>query len=234
MLLGAFNAQADVDRIARLWVEHNKAELAAKTVTVEQVASARSWAQLNAQLNSASLNNVLGQVYGSGWAYGTNDAAHELGLEIADPWANWHAGNEGAAALVDAPKGLTTLLESRGVTIDGMNNVTMDRLGSALAEALSQGLGIEQTASIVNQVFDNPARAMIVARTETARALVQANIDQYRAENVGSLEWLVGDPCDICAENDGVIVAIGDEFPSGDEYPPAHPNCVCDVAPVNE
>jgi hypothetical protein len=75
---------------------------------------------------------------------------------------------------------------------------------------------------------------MIVARTETARALVQANIDKYRAENVQSLEWLVGDPCDICAENDGVIVAIGDEFPSGDEYPPAHPNCVCDVAPVSE
>jgi len=232
--LGALKAQADVERIARLWVEHNKAELAAKTVTPEQVDSARAWAQLNAHLNSASLSNVLEQVYGSGWAYGTNDAAHELGLEIADPWANWQPGNEAAAALVDAPQGLQTLLEARDVTIKDMNNTTLDRLGSALAESLSQGLGIQETASIVNQVFDNPARAMIVARTETARALVQANIDQYRAENVQSLEWLVGDPCDICAENDGVIVAIGDEFPSGDEYPPAHPNCVCDVAPVSE
>ena len=224
-----------MERVTRLWVEHHKAELSAKTVTPEQVASARAWVQVNVSISSVSLENVLEQVYGSGWAYGTNDAAHELGLSIADPWANWHAGNEGAAALVDPPQGLKTLLESRSVTIQGMNEVTLDKLGSVLAESLSQGFGAEQTANMISGVLDNPARAMVTARTETARALVQANIDQYKAENVSLLEWLGGDACtEICEQNVGVIVAIGDTFPSGDDYPPAHPNCVCDVSPVTE
>ena len=234
LLLGALTAQADPERIARLWVEHHKAELSAKTVTPEQVASARAWANVNISLNSASIENALAEVYGSGWAFGINDAQHDLGMSVADPWANWHAGNEGAAALVDAPNGLQALLDSRGLTIQGMNQVTTDRLGGVLAESLSQGFGAQQTADMISGVLSDPARAMVVARTETARALVEANVDQYKAEGVTSLEWLVGDPCDLCAENDGEVVAMGDTFSSGDEYPPAHPNCVCDVAPVTE
>jgi hypothetical protein len=46
------------------------------------------------------------------------------------------------------------------------------------------------------------------------------------------VEWLVADPCDICEENESVSpIGIGETFPSGDTEPPAHPNCVCDIAP---
>ena len=39
--------------------------------------------------------------------------------------------------------------------------------------------------------------------------------------------WVTGsDPCDDCQENeDAGPIPVGDEFPSGDYAPPAHPNC---------
>ena len=46
------------------------------------------------------------------------------------------------------------------------------------------------------------------------------------------VEWLVADPCDDCQENaDASPIGIDEVFPSGDTEPPAHPNCVCDLAP---
>jgi hypothetical protein len=46
------------------------------------------------------------------------------------------------------------------------------------------------------------------------------------------MQWLVFDPCKICAQNANQIVNIGQQFPSGDQRPPAHPNCRCALAPV--
>jgi len=218
----------DGDSIAKKFIDSHGAAYAKSP----QVDSARAWANLNIKLNDKQLEQVMAQVYGSGWAFGQADAQQELGLLSGDPWANWQPGNEGAAALIDPPNGLQSLLDSRGITVQGISASMLDRIGTQLGASLSQGLGIQQTASMVNGVLNDPARAMVIARTETANALIQSNLEQYRAEGVGALEWLVGDPCDVCAENDGVIVSLGDDFPSGDTEPPAHPNCVCDVAPV--
>lgn len=220
----------DGESIAKKFIDSHGAAYA-KSPAVD---SARSWASVNIKLNEQQLQQVLEQVYGSGWAFGQTDARQDLGMVAGDPWANWQPGNAGAAALIDPPNGLQSLLDSRGITVQGISDSMLDRIGTQLGTSLAQGLGIQETASMVNGVLNDPARAMVIARTETATALIQSNFEQYRAEGVGSLEWLVGDPCDICAENDGVIVAFGDDFPSGDSEPPAHPNCVCDVAPVSE
>ena len=220
----------DGEKIATKFIEHHAADYAKSP----QVDNARAWANLNIKLNDKPLEQVLTQVYGSGWAYGQVDAQQQLGTVSADPWADWKPGNEGAAALVDPANGLQTLLDARGITVDGISSSMLDRIGTSLATSLSQGLGIQETANMVNELLNDPARAMVIARTETADALVQSNLDQYRTEGVGALEWLVGDPCDVCAENDGQIVLLGEAFPSGDTEPPAHPNCVCDIAPVTE
>ena len=220
----------DGTSIATKFIEHHASDYAKSP----QTDSARAWANLNIKTNNEQLEQVMAQVYGSGWAYGQTDAQQELGLTSGDPWANWQPGNEGAAALVDPPNGLQSLLDSRGVTVQGIADSTLDRIGTQLGVSLSQGLGIQETASMVNGVLNDPARAMVISRTETADALIQSNLEQYTAEGVQALEWLVGDPCDVCAENDGQIVLLGEAFPSGDTEPPAHPNCVCDIAPVTE
>jgi len=194
-------------------------------------------------------------VYGSGWAFGAADADSKLEQLLKDvtltgtDWDSWKPGNAGSAALVEPEQGLRDLMAQRNITIKGLNETTINDIGRALADTMSAGLSITDAANNVlevlperdlaqliqdrlNGILDNPARSMLIARTETARAMVAASLERYNAADISQIEWLVGDPCDLCAENEGVIVSIGDEFPSGDTEPPVHPNCLCDIAPV--
>jgi hypothetical protein len=69
--------------------------------------------------------------------------------------------------------------------------------------------------------------AMLTARTETARAASYAQ--KSTLENIGlaTWQWQAEDSCcDDCESNSDEIVAIGDNFPSGDSEPPAHANCL--------
>jgi SPP1 gp7 family putative phage head morphogenesis protein len=229
LILAGLKRTIDVNTVARKWVEHKATELAAKSPASD---SARSWLDVNFNLETNALEDALKEVYGSGWAFGNTDSEQQLGGSVADPWAGWNAGNEAAAALVDPPKGLQSLLDKSKVTIDGIKGTTLDQMGTQLAASLSQGLGAEQTANNLLNVIDDSARAMVIARTETARAICDSNVSNYRENGVEQMQWITADPCDVCAENDGEIVNIGDTFSTGDEYPPAHPNCVCDVSPI--
>jgi hypothetical protein len=49
---------------------------------------------------------------------------------------------------------------------------------------------------------------------------------------VESVEWLVTEPCELCAPNADKVVPLGKGFPTGHLHPPAHPNCRCAIAPV--
>jgi len=220
--------QADADKIAEKWLAHNHL----KGITAEEKASAQGWVKVNVTLDNKPLMNTMDEVYAGGWVFGSYDSADVLGFSAAD-WSGLAIGNETAAALVDAPRGLKTLLESKAITIKGIDDLTYDRIGSALALSLSQGLGIKETASAVNYVLDDPARSMLIARTETARAITDSNVASYQEYGITQIEWMVGDPIGcICVDLDGMIVDIGEEFSTGILKPPAHPNCVCDVAPV--
>lgn len=228
LINAAMRKQTDSSKVAQKWLAHD----ATKAVTPEDVQSAKNWVKINVQMDSIPLKNALKKIYGSGWAFGATDAKNEISSEIGFNWDDWEPGNEAAAALADAPRGLRTMLDRRGATIKGLNDVTLDRIGSSLALSLSQGLSMEETANMIDYILDDPLRSMVIARTETADALVQANIAEYRDNEISQIQWLVGDPCDICAQNANEIVDIGETFSSGDQYPPAHPNCVCDVSPI--
>jgi hypothetical protein len=207
---------------------------ALKAITPDERLTAQNWAKINVQLDNTTLTNVLNDVYAGGWAFGTEDAIQDLQPNVGFDWDRWQAGNEAAAALVDPPAGLQNMLLKANVAIKGISDTSMDRIGSALALSLSQGLGAKETANAINYVINDPSRALVIARTETARALIEANLAEYRDAKVETIEWLAADPCAICAQNAGVKVTIGEAFPSGSEAPPAHPNCVCDLAPVSK
>ncbi len=147
-------------------------------------------------------------------------------------WDTWRAGNKPAALLLRPPRGLSDLLDRRNVTIQGVDRTTLDRLGTLLSRALAKGQTPKSVQSEVEDLLGDSERALGIAQTEMSRAVAVASRELYQESGVELVEWLVADPCDLCQENADVSpIRIDETFPSGDTEPPAHPNCVCDIAP---
>ncbi len=104
---------------------------------------------------------------------------------------------------------------------------------------VEQGQSVDGIATTLGTFFNDQSdyRAERLARTETIDAYAQGNLEGYRQSGVVTgKEWLFdGGDCVTgeCPdnENDGVI-GLDDNFSSGDDAPPAHPNCECALQPV--
>lgn len=212
-----------------------------ESMTTEQ---ARQWARTNVRVNSEPLMAALRTLYLDSYLLGEDIAMNsiakakinkaptkqQLQRAVGINWDNWKAGNRAAALLVNKPRGLSTLLDNRGVTIQGINRTTLDRIGTRLANALAEGLPPSEVD--LSDFFDDSERALAIAQTEMSRAVATASRQLYEESGVELVEWIVADPCDLCQENADVSpIRIDDTFPSGDTEPPAHPNCVCDISP---
>jgi hypothetical protein len=212
-----------------------------ETMTTEQ---ARQWARTNVRLDSEPLMAALRTIYLESYLLGEDIAMNsiakakinkaptkqQLQRAVGINWDTWRAGNRAAALLVNKPRGLSTLLDGRNLTIQGINRTSLDRIGTRLANALAQGLPPSEVD--LSDFFDDSERALTIAQTEMSRAVATASRQLYEESGVELVEWIVADPCDLCQENADVSpIRIGDTFPSGDTEPPAHPNCVCDISP---
>jgi len=74
----------------------------------------------------------------------------------------------------------------------------------------------------------------MIAQTELAEAMSEAALRTYDRLGIEGKEWLTAyNPCDICLSNesDGAI-PVGQSFSSGHMRPPAHPRCLCSLAPI--
>lgn len=125
-----------------------------------------------------------------------------------------------------------------GQLIEDLGKATRKMLKADLAKALEDGLSNDELADMLgrNYAFSRE-RALVIARTETAYADVQGNIEAYRQSGVVSgKQWITGEGCcDLCDELDGTVVGLDEQFDSDGESvdgPPLHPNCRCDVLPV--
>ena len=208
---------------------------------------ARQWAITNVRTNDEALRSALFSMYLEAYVLGEDIAMsaiakariskaptlRQLQQAMGINWDTWKAGNKPAALLVRKPRGLSTLLDNRGVTIQGINRTTLDRIGTILARGLENGwTPSDIKEEIADTIDDDNDRALTIAQTEMSRAVTAASRQLYEESGVELVEWLVADPCDICQENADVSpLRIDDTFPSGDTEPPAHPNCVCDLAP---
>jgi hypothetical protein len=122
-----------------------------------------------------------------------------------------------------------------GNLITEVSTTTQDAVNELVANAIEEGLTNDQLAERLGSAFDfSDDRALMIARTETANADVAGTLIGFRESGVvAGKSW---DPdaeaCPICLENaDAGVIALDDEFPSGDDGPPAHPNCECSVLP---
>lgn len=115
---------------------------------------------------------------------------------------------------------------------------TRNMVRADVAQAIEEGWSNDKLAETLedNRGFSED-RAEMIARTETAFADVEGNMQAYRESGiVEGKEWVMGsehDDDDECNENAAAgVIGLDDDFPSGDDAPPSHPNCVCDVLPV--
>lgn len=120
-----------------------------------------------------------------------------------------------------------------------------------ITAGLQEGSSIPAIKQAITEKFDvyTKTQAERITRTEVLKASNYGLEDAYAQSGVVvGKQWLTaGDPCPECAEFDGMIVDLGDEYAAkGDtvgnltldysnvENPPLHPNCRCTILPVLE
>ena len=248
----AFIRSIDVEDIIDRWVQAYPAG------GVVSAAEARNWARQNIPVSRKPLGDALDHVYATGWVMGrdvsTAAYAHaQLGIKKAAPsakdlnialntnWDTWKPGNRAAAQLVRPSGAFAQLLETGRAGIKGMNDTTLDRVGTLLADSLESGKAYTDLArnllkdQITSRVVTDASRATTIAVTEMSRGLNTSTVNNYNSFGVEKVEWLAIDTgvCDICPANEAQgPIPIGQMFQSGDSQPPAHPNCRCTILPV--
>lgn len=112
---------------------------------------------------------------------------------------------------------------------------TREQLRADVNNAIQEGLSTSDLSDILqdNYAFSDE-RADMIGRTEIATAHVEGQMISYRDAGVEEKEWLLSDePCEICEGNaDDGVIGIDENFSSGDDAAPAHPNCECDILPI--
>jgi hypothetical protein len=122
--------------------------------------------------------------------------------------------------------------------VTNIDEPTRQWLANDIDLAMQEGWSTGRLSSVLedNYAFSG-ARADTIARTEVANADVQSRVEAYKQSGLAQgKRWLLAEePCDICEENAGDdIIDFEDTFSSGDDFPPAHPNCECDFETVFE
>jgi hypothetical protein len=202
---------------------------------------ARDWARVHITPNKAALTASLTPIYADGWVLGKTAAGVMINQGLTKAitpvsnvgvvdWNTWTPGNSAAAALISPAGGLQSLLDARGLTINGIINTSLDRIGTVLGNGLADGTTPREVSRQINDVINDPQRSLTIAQTEMSRAVVQSELSQYADSGIEMVEWLVADPCEDCQVNlDASPISIDESWPNGDA--PVHPNCMCDIGP---
>lgn len=160
---------------------------------------------------------------------GAADLVNRAALEYASTRSAELVGMQRNAAgdLVDNPDAAWAIDDS-----------TRELLRADVATAIKEGWSNARLAEVLaeNYAFSQD-RAMTIARTETQRAANAGALSGYKASGVvQGKEWLTaGDDrvSEDCEENASAgTLGLDELFPSGDDAPPAHPNCRCTLTPV--
>lgn len=165
--------------------------------------ASNGFAQL--EVNDADMISAVNTIAG--------DFAHERAAELVGmKWVN--------GKLVENPDAKWAISET-----------TREDIKDLVEQAFS---GETPLADLVEQIKESAtfseARAEMIARTEVSRAQVLGNVEAWKQTGlVQTVKWQTSflEPCDICEENEDQEVILGKPFNTGDEFPPAHPNCRC-------
>jgi hypothetical protein len=236
-------ASLDPVEVVRLWNETHR------NSTAVAPKDARDWAKTNLRPDSAKLSEALDKVYGVGGALGFDASLQAYAKaklsKAVDPadisnaininWATWKPGSKAASMIANPKGGFARLYLRKTTTLDGLNETSLNRVGTALSAGLALGMTDEEIASKIFDVVGSAERALTIATTEMNSAMSLASMDNYQSLGVEMVEWLGLEACEICQPNiDQGAIPLGQEFDSGDTEPPGHSNCRCSILPVIE
>ncbi len=108
----------------------------------------------------------------------------------------------------------------------------------AIADAIANGSSAAELSRSIQSLYDFSAdRATTIARTEIIRANNQGHLAAFRESGVVRLkEWSTAEDEEVCpvceANEDEGPIALGEDFESGDDAAPAHPECRCTIVAV--
>ena len=109
-----------------------------------------------------------------------------------------------------------------------LTDTTITRVKESLASSFELGEGQKDAVARLMQVIDDPRRAATIAHTEAVRAFAGGRLGVAASIGADRKQWdATLNACEICQPMDGEIVGLDESFSSGDDAPPAHPNCRC-------
>jgi len=123
-----------------------------------------------------------------------------------------------------------------------INDTLREALRGLLDTAAQDGWNVTQLQTEITSLYASygegmePVRALMIARTETARVMNDAELTAYKSAGITEKTWgtaLDADVCEECDGLDGETVGINDAFSNGEAGPPAHPSCRCTVMAGN-
>jgi HK97 family phage portal protein len=121
--------------------------------------------------------------------------------------------------------------------IQNVDAATRRAVREAVSAWVESGKPIDDLRTALTSVFDDPARAALVAETEGARAYTTGALARYQGEGVTKVKWNTvkdAEVCPTCAALAGTVATIGEGFKVDGGFPPAHPRCRCWLRPVVE
>lgn len=116
---------------------------------------------------------------------------------------------------------------SAGLVKD-VNTTTRDKIRQSINTSLSLGEDQSAAATRLGDIIGDPRRAETIARTEAVNSYNKGLMEFAGESQATGKAWQDLGASDECADNSGEgTINIDDEFDSGDDAPPAHPNCRC-------
>ena len=127
---------------------------------------------------------------------------------------------------------LTYLSDHANLVIDSVDQTTQKWLADQIMQGSADGLTPQEIANGIADSSDqfSEARAKTIVLTETAAAITQVEIATSASYGITEKTWHTSEDDlvdEICGDLDDETVGINESFSSGDDGPPAHPNCRC-------
>ena len=121
--------------------------------------------------------------------------------------------------------------------VTDISNTTRKALRSTVASAIEEGVTNKQLARTIMDSFQfSEERSLMIARTELAMADTQGHIAVSKAAGAVGKRWLLSNDHDFddeCNDNEQEdVIAWDEDWASGDDWPPSHPNCQCDFQAI--